>query len=222
VCDQSGRQRPVALQPPSEALTKWQLTLVTGGGGGDTTPPSTPATRAPPQQPRTACRWPGTRATDDVGVTGYDVYNGQTLATSVAVPAPRWAACPGHRLHLHRQGPGRGRKRFGGQRSGVRADPAGRRCGRTFSNGTDFPIQDFQQVRSRSRSADRAGIRAADGRGDDPAHLRGGSRHHPVRPRTAAATRSSTAALQLHAGRGPKTYTVTNVSSRPAAGGCCG
>ncbi|MFJ3902948.1 glycosyl hydrolase family 8 [Streptomyces sp. NPDC090025] len=50
-----------------------------GGGGGDTTPPSTPAGLRTTATTSTSATLAWTAATDDVGVTGYDVYRGGTL-----------------------------------------------------------------------------------------------------------------------------------------------
>lgn len=54
-----------------------------GGGSGDTLAPSAPAGLTSPSQTATTVNLSWTASTDNVGVTGYDVYNGATLAGSV-------------------------------------------------------------------------------------------------------------------------------------------
>ncbi|WP_172803184.1 fibronectin type III domain-containing protein [Alloactinosynnema sp. L-07] len=70
------------FQPIAEPLTKWGLTLVTGGGS-DTQAPTAPGNpRSTGTTANTvALAWDA--STDNVAVTGYDVYNGSTVAASV-------------------------------------------------------------------------------------------------------------------------------------------
>jgi streptogrisin C len=70
------------FQPVNEALTKWGLTLVTGGG--DTTAPTAPGNARSTGTTANTVSLAWDASTDAVGVTGYDVYNGSTLATTVA------------------------------------------------------------------------------------------------------------------------------------------
>ncbi|MFI5728732.1 fibronectin type III domain-containing protein [Kribbella sp. NPDC051587] len=72
------------FQPVGEALQKWNLTLVTGGGGGDTQAPTAPGNPRSTTTTANSVSLAWDASTDNVGVTGYDVYNGSTLATSVA------------------------------------------------------------------------------------------------------------------------------------------
>ena len=51
-----------------------------GGGGGDITPPTAPTNLAATATTTTSVSLSWTAATDNVGVTGYDVYRGATLA----------------------------------------------------------------------------------------------------------------------------------------------
>ncbi|MEZ0114564.1 endoglucanase [Catenulispora sp. EB89] len=51
-----------------------------GGGGGDTTPPTAPTNLAATVTTSTSATLSWTASTDNVGVTGYDVYRGGTLA----------------------------------------------------------------------------------------------------------------------------------------------
>ncbi|WP_189210467.1 fibronectin type III domain-containing protein [Actinokineospora fastidiosa] len=71
------------FQPVGEALRKWNLTLVTGSGGGDTQAPSAPGNLRSTSQTATSISLAWNAATDNVGVTGYDVYINNALATSV-------------------------------------------------------------------------------------------------------------------------------------------
>ncbi len=50
----------------------------TGGGGGDTQAPTAPTNLAAPSKTTTTVDLTWTASTDNVGVTGYDVYNGST------------------------------------------------------------------------------------------------------------------------------------------------
>lgn len=70
------------FQPVNEALTKWGLTLYTGGN--DTQPPSAPSGLRSTGTTTSSVSLSWTAATDNVGVTAYDVYNGSALATTVA------------------------------------------------------------------------------------------------------------------------------------------
>ncbi|MDX3658838.1 fibronectin type III domain-containing protein [Streptomyces sp. ID05-26A] len=69
------------FQPVNEALRKWNLTLVTGSG--DTTAPSAPANARSTGTTASSVSLAWDASTDNVAVTGYDVYNGGTLATTV-------------------------------------------------------------------------------------------------------------------------------------------
>jgi chitodextrinase len=55
-----------------------------GGGGGDTTPPSTPANLAVTGTTASSVGLSWSPSTDNVGVTGYNVYRGSTLVGSTA------------------------------------------------------------------------------------------------------------------------------------------
>ncbi|MEY9908484.1 endoglucanase [Catenulispora sp. MAP12-49] len=55
-----------------------------GGGGGDTTPPTAPANLAATSTTSTSVALSWTASTDNVGVSGYDVYRGSTLAGTTA------------------------------------------------------------------------------------------------------------------------------------------
>ncbi|MDX8028611.1 fibronectin type III domain-containing protein [Lentzea sp. BCCO 10_0856] len=70
------------FQPVNEALRKWNLTLVTGGSN-DTTAPSAPGNPRSTGTTSSSVSLQWDASTDNVGVTGYDVYNGSALATTV-------------------------------------------------------------------------------------------------------------------------------------------
>ncbi|WP_344659418.1 cellulase family glycosylhydrolase [Catenulispora subtropica] len=57
------------------------------GGGTDTTPPSVPTRVAVTGTTSTSASLSWTASTDDVGVTGYDVYRGTTLAGTTSSPS---------------------------------------------------------------------------------------------------------------------------------------
>src|SRR5206468_2670430 len=54
-----------------------------GGGGGDTTPPTVPGNLRSTGVTSGSVSLAWDASTDDTAVTGYDVYNGSTLATTV-------------------------------------------------------------------------------------------------------------------------------------------
>ncbi|MFC3800356.1 fibronectin type III domain-containing protein [Cohnella sp. GCM10012308] len=60
----------------------FSLTGGSGGGGADTTAPSAPAGLNSPSKTSTSVSLSWTASTDNVGVTGYDIYRGTTLAGS--------------------------------------------------------------------------------------------------------------------------------------------
>ena len=74
------------FQPVKEALTRWNLTLLTDipDPGGDEEAPTTPGNPRSTGTTANSVSLAWDASVDNVGVTGYDVYNGSTLATSVA------------------------------------------------------------------------------------------------------------------------------------------
>lgn len=139
-------------QPVNEALTKWGLILVTGGGGGDDTePPTAPGNPRATGTTASSVSLAWDAATDNVGVTGYDVYNGATLAASVTGTS---ATVTGLAADTEYTFTVRARDAAGNVSKDsdpvtARTQPGG---GRTFSNGTDYPIRDFQVTISRIAS----------------------------------------------------------------------
>ncbi|MDH2443027.1 DNRLRE domain-containing protein [Amnibacterium sp. CER49] len=62
----------------------WHADLAVTGGTADTTPPTTPGSLTATAASSTQVRLAWTASTDDVGVTGYRVYRGGTLLTTVS------------------------------------------------------------------------------------------------------------------------------------------
>ncbi|WP_181773538.1 proprotein convertase P-domain-containing protein [Amycolatopsis pittospori] len=81
-CSPGGARDQSLFQPVREALGKWGLTLHTAAGSGDGQAPTTPTSlRAAGITSNTATlEW--NASTDNVGVTGYRIYNGTTLAAT--------------------------------------------------------------------------------------------------------------------------------------------
>lgn len=140
-----GRNDQSIFQPVNEALRKWNLTLFTGTPSGDTTPPSTPTGLTATGTTSTTASLAWTASTDDVGVTGYDVYTGSTLATSVAgTSATLTGLTPdtGYSVTV-RARDAAGNVSPASAAVSVRTQP-GSGGGRTFTNGTDYALRDFQ------------------------------------------------------------------------------
>ncbi|GLW90604.1 proprotein convertase P-domain-containing protein [Actinokineospora globicatena] len=83
-CSPGGARDQSIFQPVNEALRKWGLTLVTGGGGGDTQAPTAPGNPRATDTTSNSVTLAWDAATDNVGVTGYTVYNGTAVAASGA------------------------------------------------------------------------------------------------------------------------------------------
>ncbi|OXM51390.1 hypothetical protein CFP71_25385 [Amycolatopsis thailandensis] len=134
------------FQPVIEALNKWNLKLVTGGGG-DTTAPTAPGNARTIGATSTSVSLAWDAATDNVGVTGYDVYNGSALATSVTETG---ATVTGLSPDTSYSFTVKARDAAGNlsPASGVVSAKTAPGNGgvRTLSNDTDFAIRDHQQV----------------------------------------------------------------------------
>ncbi|WIY02367.1 proprotein convertase P-domain-containing protein [Amycolatopsis mongoliensis] len=134
------------FQPVIEALNKWQLTLVTSGGTGDTTAPSAPGNPRSTGTTSDSVSLAWDASTDDVGVTGYDVYNGSALATSVAgTSATVTGLNPDTAYSFTVKA-----KDAAGNASPASAAVSARTQagggGRTLTDDTDYAIRDYQQV----------------------------------------------------------------------------
>ncbi|MFC5289690.1 proprotein convertase P-domain-containing protein [Actinokineospora guangxiensis] len=142
------------FQPVNEALRKWNLTLVTGGGGeDDTTAPSTPANPRSTGSTGSSVSLAWDAATDNVGVTGYEVYNGSTLATTVAGTSATVDGLSADTAYTFtvRARDAAGNRSAPSAAVNARTQPGGG-GGRTFTNITDYPIQDFRTAVSPVRS----------------------------------------------------------------------
>ncbi|MEV7043323.1 proprotein convertase P-domain-containing protein [Amycolatopsis sp. NPDC051061] len=134
------------FQPVIEALNKWQLTLVTSGGTGDTTAPSAPGNPRATGTTSNSVSLAWDASTDNVGVTGYDVYNGSALATSVAGTG---ATVSGLNPDTAYSFTVKARDAAGNASPASAAVSARTQAGgggRTLSNDTDYAIRDYQQV----------------------------------------------------------------------------
>lgn len=141
-------------QPINEPLAKWGLTLVTGGGGGDTQAPTAPPNPRSTGSTANSVSLAWDAATDDVGVTGYDVYNGASLAASVGATSATvtgLAADTSYTFTIKARDAA-GNTSPASAPVTARTQPGGGGGGRIFSNGTDFPIRDFQVAISPVRS----------------------------------------------------------------------
>ncbi|EWM18579.1 proprotein convertase P-domain-containing protein [Kutzneria sp. 744] len=137
------------FQPVLEALGKWQLTLVTGGGGSDSTPPTVPGSPRITGTSATSVSLAWDASTDNVGVTGYDVYNGSSLAASVAQTS---ATVTGLNPDTAYTFTVKARDAAGNASPASTAvaarTQAGGSDGRTLTNDTDYPIRGYQTVSS--------------------------------------------------------------------------
>ena len=175
------------FQPVKEALTRWNLTLLTGipDPGDDDEAPTTPGNPRSTGTTSNSVSLAWDAAVDNIGVTGYDVYNGGTLATTVAgttATVSGLTADTGYSFTVQAKDAAGNKSKA--ESGGDGADPAGEPgWRRTFANGTDYPIRDYQTVVSPVRST-------ATGRADQPVqgdgrrqpHLPGGPEHQPGLP----------------------------------------
>jgi len=142
------------FQPVGEALTKWNLTLLTDKPPVDddeapTTPGSPRSTGATANSISLA--WDA--ATDNIGVTGYDVLDGSRVVASAAgttATVSGLTADTSYNFTVVAKDAA-GNKSAPSAAVTARTQP-GSTGGRTFANGTDYPIRDFQVAVSQARS----------------------------------------------------------------------
>jgi streptogrisin C len=146
------------FQPINEALAKWNLTLLTGDSGpgdpGDTQAPSAPGNPRSTGTTANSVSLAWDASSDNVGVTGYDVYNGTTLATTVAGTSATiggLAADTSYSFTVQAKDAA-GNKSAPSAAVTARTQSGGDPGDRTFGNGTDYPIRDFQTTISTVRS----------------------------------------------------------------------
>jgi len=151
-CSSPPAQDQSIFQPVTEALAKWNLTLYTGGGDGDATPPSTPDGLRTTGSTSNSIALSWTAATDNVGVTGYDVYQGTVLAASSTGTSTTVTGLAPDTSYTFTV---RARDAAGNTSqpsTSVTARTAPGTGGRTFTNGTDYQLRDFQVATSPLRS----------------------------------------------------------------------
>jgi streptogrisin C len=134
------------FQPVVEALNKWQLTLVTSGGTGDTTAPSAPGNPRSTGTTSNSVSLAWDASTDDTGVSGYDVYNGSALATSVAGTSATVSGLTPDTAYSFtiKARDAAGNASAASATVSARTQPGG--GDRTLTNNTDYAIRDYQQV----------------------------------------------------------------------------
>lgn len=141
------------FQPVNEALTRWNLTLVVGSGSGDVEPPGAPAGLRSVGATSSSVSLEWSAATDNVGVTGYDVLDGSAVVASVAGTSASVSGLAPDTDYtftvVARDAAGNVSKHS--DAVSVRTSP-GSGGSRTFSNSEDYPIRDFQVAVSRISS----------------------------------------------------------------------
>lgn len=151
----SGDSGNSIFQPIKEALTKWNLTLLTGvPDPGDDEAPTTPGNPRSTGTTSDSVSLAWDASVDNVAVTGYDVYNGTTLATTVAGTTATVAGLSADTSYSFtiQAKDAAGNKSKASPAVTARTQPGGPGGGRTFANGTDYPIRDFQTAVSPLRS----------------------------------------------------------------------
>ncbi|MDX6282413.1 MAG: streptogrisin [Kribbellaceae bacterium] len=211
------------FQPINEALAKWNLTLLTGAPdpGGDTQAPTAPGNSRSTGTTSDSVSLAWDASTDNVGVTGYDVYNGTTLATSVAgttATVSGLSADTSYSFTVQAKDAA-GNKSPASAAVTARTQPGGPGGGRTFANGTDFPIRDFQTAVSPIRST-------ATGRAASPFTVTVEGNHTCLEDLNISVVSPSgrwyylqrTGGTTCHPLPASKTYTVTPTGAENAAG----
>lgn len=209
------------FQPVGEALTKWGLTLYAATPGGDTEAPTVPGSLRPTGTTAASVSLAWDASTDDTGVTGYDVYNGDTLAKTVTGTTATVDGLAGDTAYSFsvQAKDAAGNKSAKTAPVTVRTQPGGGGGGRTFSNGTDYPIRDFEVAISAVRST-------ATGRAANPVTVSVTATHtctQDLNIRVVSPT-GRTYWLQQYGGYpctafpGAKTWTVTPAATENAAG----
>lgn len=211
------------FQPVKEALTRWNLTLLTGvpDPGGDEEAPTTPGNPRSTGTTTDSVSLAWDASVDNIGVTGYEVYNGGTLATTVAgTTATVSGLTPdtGYSFTIQAKDAA-GNKSKASPAVAARTQPGDPGGARTFANGTDYPIRDYQTVVSPVRST-------ATGRAASPFKVTVEGNHTCLEDLNISLVSPSGRwyYLQRYGGStchplpASKTYTVTPVGTENAAG----
>ncbi|MBM7773938.1 streptogrisin C [Actinokineospora baliensis] len=147
-CSPGGARDQSIFQPVTEALRKWNLTLVTSGGGGDTQAPTAPANPRATGTTSSSVTLAWDAATDNVGVTGYTVYNGTTVAATVAATTATVNGLSPDTAYTFtvKANDAAGNASPASAAVQARTQPGNPGGGRTFRSDTDFQIRDYQTV----------------------------------------------------------------------------
>ncbi|WP_045315154.1 proprotein convertase P-domain-containing protein [Lentzea aerocolonigenes] len=148
-CSPGSTEDNSIFQPVNEALAKWNLTLVTGSGSGDTEPPTAPSGLRSTGATATGVSLEWSAASDNVGVTGYDVYSGSTVVASVAGPSASVDGLTPDTAYSFTVAARDAAGNVSKQSDAVSVRTAPGSGSRTFGNPEDFPIRDFQVAVSR-------------------------------------------------------------------------
>ncbi|SDJ16798.1 Serine protease, subtilisin family [Actinokineospora alba] len=118
------------------------------GGGGDDEPPTTPGNPRSTGVTENSVALAWDASVDNVGVTGYDVYNGATVATTVTGTTATVTGLTADTEYsftiVAKDAAGNTSK----PTTAVKARTTGGNTGRTFTNDADFPIRDFERALS--------------------------------------------------------------------------
>ncbi|MCP2244199.1 proprotein convertase P-domain-containing protein [Lentzea aerocolonigenes] len=140
------------FQPVNEALQKWNLTLVTGAGTGDTTAPTVPGNARSTGVTSSSASLAWDASTDDVGVTGYEVLNGGTVATKVTGTTATVSGLTADTAYSFTVRAVDAAGNQSKETPAIAMRTSGDTGGRTFTNDADHPIRDFQVTISAVRS----------------------------------------------------------------------
>jgi streptogrisin C len=150
-CSPGGADDQSIFQPVNEALQKWGLQLFVGDGNGDEEAPTTPSNARATGTTSDSVSLAWDASTDNVGVTAYDVYNGNVVAATTATTSATVTGLTGDTSYTFTV-----KARDAGGNASEASAPVSARTqpggGRTFSNGTDYPIRDFTVAVSRLSS----------------------------------------------------------------------
>ena len=132
------------FQPVIEALTKWNLTLVTGGGGSDSSPPTAPANVRVTATTSTSVSLSWDASSDDVGVTGYEVTPGASV-TGTSTTVTGLTPDTDYSFTVKARDAAGNRSAAS---SPVTAHTPPGSSGRTFANNAQYALPDLQTVTS--------------------------------------------------------------------------